>query len=149
MNHILVRARSYCAAQERCRSEVERKLSEWKTPSSLTNRIIDSLMKDGFLDEVRFAKAFAGGKFRISKWGKTKITHELKHKGVPEAAIRGGLEEIGEEEYEETLTALLSKKSREIKETDPFKRKQKLIGFAMQRGFHPDLIHKILELKSE
>jgi regulatory protein len=69
-------------------------------------------------------------------------------RGIGDALIASVLEEISEEEYEETLRAILSKKSKEIKESDPYKRKQKLVAFAMQRGFQPDLIYKILDQRS-
>ncbi|MBW6459786.1 MAG: RecX family transcriptional regulator [Bacteroidales bacterium] len=136
---------SYCAYQERCVSEVMDKLRQWKIDDDKAEKIIARLTEENFLNEERFARAFAGGKFRINKWGRVKISYELQRKQVPDHFIQLGIEEIDEEEYIETLRELLVKKDREIKEKDGFKKKQKLISFGVQKGYEFELVRKVAE----
>ncbi len=133
---VLNRARHYCSTQERCVQEVANKLRSWNVGQKNTDKIIESLRKDNYLNEERYAKLFAGGKFRINHWGKNKIIFELTKKQVPELIIQIGLQEISEEEYFNTLLDLLKKKKREIRDTDPFIIKKKLINYAVQKGYH-------------
>ena len=142
--YILNKLRSYCALQERCISEVEQKLAEWKVGHARSEKIIEQLIKEDYLNEERFARSFAGGKFRINHWGKTKIIYELEKRKVPDLIIQIGLEEIDDAEYEETLKEVLIRKNREIKDNDPYKRKQKLTAYAFQKGYHYELIRKII-----
>jgi len=142
---ILDKLRSYCAYQERCVSELKDKLRQWKIDDDKAVKIIARLIEENYLNEERFARAFAGGKFRINKWGKAKIIYELHRKQLPDNIIQLGLEEIDEAEYIETLKELLAKKSREIKEKDGFKKKQKLISFAVQKGYEYELVKKLAE----
>ena len=142
-DYILSKARNYCAYQERCVSEVAGKLREWKVGQKRAEKIIEQLILEDYLNEERFAKSFAGGKFRINHWGKTKIIYELEKRQVPDLIIQIGLEEIEEEEYAETLQDLLQRKSRELSEPDPFKRKQKLIAFGIQKGYHYGLVKQV------
>ena len=138
--YILSKLRHFCAFQERCIHDVEDKLREWKVGQKHVEKLIEELIKEDFLNEERFARSYAGGKFRINHWGKTKIIYELEKRQVPDLIIQIGLEEIGDEEYEEALKEILQRKNREINEKDPYKRKQKLIAYAVQKGFEYQLI---------
>jgi regulatory protein len=142
--YILNKARSYCAYQERCISEVVGKLREWKLGQKRVENIIELLIKDDYLNEERFARSFAGGKFRINHWGKTKIIYELEKRQIPDLIIQIGLEEINEEEYKDSLRDLLQRKNRELSEPDLFKRIQKLTAYGIQRGFHYSLIKETI-----
>jgi regulatory protein len=144
-DHILAKLRQFCAFQERCIHDVQEKLREWKVGHKHTEKIIEQLIKEDYLNEERFVRSFAGGKFRINHWGKTKIIYELERRQVPDLIIQIGLEEIDDKEYEETLKEILQRKNREISEKDPYKRKQKLIAFGLQRGFHFGLIKEVIE----
>lgn len=141
---MLNKARQYCSVQERCLKEVSDKLAEWKVSTSRAEKIIGTLIQEDYLNEERFARLFAGGKFRINHWGKTKIIWELKKKQVPDLIIQIGLEEIDDEEYMATLKDLLRKKGREVNESQPAKRRKKLTDFALQRGFHFNIIQRAL-----
>jgi regulatory protein len=144
LEYILTKIRGFCAYQERCIHDIQEKLREWKVGEKHAEKIIEQLIKEDYLDEERFARSFASGKFRINHWGKTKIIYELERRQVPDLIIQIGLEEIGDEEYEETLREILQRKNLEIKEKDPFKRKQKLIAFGLQRGFHYGLVKEVV-----
>lgn len=142
--YILNKVRSYCALQERCISEVADKLREWKVERKRADKIIEQLIREDYLNEERFSRSFASGKFRINHWGKTKIIYELEKRQVPDLIIQIGLEEIDEEEYVETLKELIWRKNRELRETDPFKRKQKLIAYGIQKGYHYGLVKQVV-----
>ncbi|MDX9906972.1 MAG: regulatory protein RecX [Bacteroidales bacterium] len=142
---ILAKLRSFCAYQERCIHDVTEKLEEWRVGQKRAEKIIEKLIKEDYLNEERFARTYAGGKFRINHWGKTKIIYELERRQVPDLIIQIGLQEIDDQEYKETLKEILTRKAREIKEKDPFKKKQKLITFGAQRGYHYSLIKQLLE----
>jgi regulatory protein len=143
--YLLSKIRGFCAFQERCIHDVEEKLHEWKVGQKHAEKIIEQLIKDDYLNEERFARSFAGGKFRINHWGKTKIIYELERKQVPDLIIQIGLQEIEDDEYEETLREILQRKNREISEKDPWKRKQKLVAYGAQKGYDYGLIKRILE----
>ena len=131
----------FCAYQERCQSEVRTKLIEYGIYGDELENLIADLISDNFLNEERFAKAFAGGKFRIKQWGKRKIIEELKFKKISEYSIRKALSsEINEEDYRQTLIEVLNKKSKLLSEIDIFKKNQKLASYAMGRGFETELV---------
>ena len=104
--------------------------------------ILLSLMKDDFLNEERFAKSFARGKFRIKNWGKQRIVNALKFKDISAFTIKTALKEIDEVAYIETIYRITENRNEVIKETNIYKRKKKLIDFLMRKGFESDLIYK-------
>jgi len=113
--------------------------------SSEVDELLTYLITEGFLNEERFAKAFTGGKFRIKKWGRIKITHALESKGLTRNCIRIGLKEIEEEDYYQTLTELLKSKIAELDESNIFALRDKASKFAIQKGYEPDLVWKVLK----
>ena len=141
----LLKIQSWCAYQERCQQETRDKLYEYGLWPEAVESIIADLISQGFLNEERFAKAFAGGKFRIKKWGRVKIKIELKRRKISDYCIRKAMEEINEDEYIKTLADVLEKKSRMISEKNPIKRKYKLLQFAYSRGFEQDLVLDVLK----
>ncbi|RLD60432.1 MAG: hypothetical protein DRJ05_04655 [Bacteroidetes bacterium] len=134
----------YCAYQERCVQDVRDKLKTLGVTENLMNPIIAELIKDNFVNEERFARLFASGKFRIKKWGKSKIYKALQQKRVPEFHILDALNEINDLDYCHTLGQLLKKKNSEIKEEDLRKRNQKLINFAHSKGYESPAIRKVM-----
>ncbi|HAH37747.1 MAG TPA: RecX family transcriptional regulator [Algoriphagus sp.] len=136
---------TYCAYQERCSWEVRRKLFEKGITDERAEELISYLVKENFLDEERFARAFCRGKFRLKRWGKNRIKMELKMRQIPEELIRKGLLEIDPEEYYDTLLTETEKKWAKTNESDPYKKRYKVIGYLMQKGFEQDLIQEALE----
>jgi len=134
----------YCSYQERSHKEVAQKLNKMGLIPQAIERITTSLLQNDFLNEERFAKSFARGKFRINKWGKIKIKQHLHQKGVSKANINIGLQEINEEEYLQTLHDLAKKKSNLLKENNVYKKKQKLIQYLYQKGFETTLISELV-----
>lgn len=137
----LQKLQKYCAYQERCQQEVRNKLIEYGVYGDDLESIIADLISDNFLNEERFAKVFAGGKFRIKKWGKKKIIQELKAKKISEYCIKKAIQtEITEADYLLTLSEVLNKKAKLLSESDKFKKNQKLAQYAIGRGFETELI---------
>jgi regulatory protein len=100
---------------------------------------------EGFLNEERFAKAFAGGKFRMQKWGRNKIVYALQGRGLTENCIQRGLWEISEPDYRRTLRDVITKKSKQTKEANSFKKRDRVARFAIARGFEPELVWEVVK----
>ena len=124
----------YCAYQERCHKEVVEKLVSYGMFSDAREHIIAHLIEENYLNEERFAKSFARGKFKIKKWGKNRIVQELKHRNISKYNIQIALKEISEKEYLRTLDSIAKKRWLEIKESHPLKKKKKLVSYLMYRG---------------
>ena len=120
------------------------KLYEWGLWPEAVENIIVQLISSNFLNEERFSKAYALGKFRQKGWGKIRIKQGLKLKKVPDVLIRKALQQIDGDEYEKTLTDILTRKARTVNEKDAFKRRYKLQQYAFGRGFEADIINDIL-----
>ncbi|MCD9561894.1 regulatory protein RecX [Tenacibaculum maritimum] len=131
---------SFCVYQDRCHKEVEKKIAEYNLIPEARASILIDLIQDGFLNEERFAKSFARGKFRIKKWGKQRITRELKLRDVSSYNIRIALKEIDENDYMATLYELITKRNNSISETNPYKRKKKIMDYMVYRGYEYELL---------
>lgn len=140
----LTKIQRYCAYQERSHQEVRQKLFSYGLGEKDVDEIIVHLITSNFLNEERYAKAFTGGKFRIKKWGRIKITHALEAHGLTKNCIRAGLKEIDGEEYEKVLKELLMKRNDLEKEENVYARRDKLSKFAVQKGYEPELVWKML-----
>ena len=135
----------YCAYQERAHQEVKNKLYEYGLHSSQVDEMIVELISQGFLNEERFAKAFAGGKFRLKSWGRMKIIHALEGKGVTPNCIKSGLKEIDDDSYVRTLQDLISKKWQLIDSEDIFVKRDKVATYVIQKGYEPEMVWKMLK----
>jgi len=130
----------FCAYRDRSQKEVEDKLNEMHMIDAAKEKIIIELMQEGFLNEERFARSFVRGKFRIKKWGRIKITQELKKRGISSPIIKMGLTEIKESDYRTTLFELAEKKLEKIDEPNEYKRKGKLADHLMRKGYESSLV---------
>ena len=133
----------YCAYQDRTQQQVRDKLYDLGLRSDVVEEVITALVTDGFINEERFARSFAGGKFRIKKWGRLKIEHQLKMKGLTEYCVRAGMKEIEDDDYLKTLEELASKKYESLNGTEAIK-KEKTKRFLANKGYEFDLINKVL-----
>lgn len=142
----LPKLRQYCAYQERCHKEVMEKLYSYGVYRDDAAEIVSKLIEEDYLNEERFAIQFAGGKFRAKAWGRVKIKHELKQKGVSEYCIKKALKNIDADDYETCLRKLAEQKLTQLnKEKNIFIKKRKLQDFLLQRGFETDLIREIVK----
>lgn len=132
----------YCSYQDRCHKEVEEKLASLSLIPEAKEKIIVHLIQQNYLNEERFAKSFARGKFRIKKWGRQRIIRELKFRKISEYLIKMALQEISETEYVQTFHELAEKKFDMIRESNVQKKKKKLINYLMYRGWESTLIYE-------
>ena len=143
----LAKLQSYCAYQERCHKEVRQKLLDLGIYGDDLDEIIATLIEDNFLNEQRYAIAFAGGKFRVKQWGKYRITRALKQNNISAYCIKKAIEsEIEYEDYIATLDAIIEKRNRLLKEKNPFRRRQKIAQYALDKGFESSLIWERINL---
>ena len=141
----LQRAAGLCSRQEQCTSHIREKLRLWNVDREDEEKIILKLTEEKFLDDERFAGFYVKDKFKFNGWGRIRISHMLRQKGVDGVFIENALLQIDEEEWFQTCLGLVQRKFSKLKEEDPFKRKGKLLRFAVGRGFEPALIYRALE----
>ncbi|MEM9829342.1 MAG: regulatory protein RecX [Bacteroidota bacterium] len=139
-----VKAAKYCAYQERTQQEVRDKLYSYGLHTDAVEEVLSELISDGFVNEERFAQAFARGKFRSNKWGRIKIEMSLRQKGLSDYCIRSGLSEIRDQDYQDTLSGLIQKKWSSLSGEDPYARKHKTARFVLGKGYESELVWKIL-----
>ena len=138
------RIQSYCAMQDRCQWEVEKKMKEWGICDEIIENILTDLILDKFVNEERFSESFCRGKFRIKRWGKVKIKNELKIKKISNNCIDKGLLQIEKKEYVKVLKDLYLKKRDSLKDTNQFIRKGKIAKHLQQKGFESKLIWELI-----
>ncbi|HSF45406.1 MAG TPA: regulatory protein RecX [Chitinophagaceae bacterium] len=145
----LQKLRHYCAYQERCHKEVKDKLYGFGLNKNDVEEAIAVLIEENYLNEERYAIAFAGGYFRSKQWGRVKIGYELKSKGISQYCINVGMKEISEDDYIKTIRDLIDKKRASIADEslNTFARNQKIVNYLLQRGFESQLVQR--ELKAE
>ncbi|MBL0342186.1 MAG: RecX family transcriptional regulator [Bacteroidetes bacterium] len=141
----LERLRKYCAYQERTQQEARDKFYDLGLHQKEVEQGVVVLIEEGFLNEERFAIAFAGGKFRIKQWGKNKIKDALRARKISEYCIRKAMAIIDDSEYFKVLEKVVAAKSKLVKEKNVFKRNYKIAQYAMSRGFEQDLIWDLLK----
>lgn len=140
----LARASRYCAEQDRAEFDVRRKLNDWKVPEELHTEIIETLKKEKFIDETRFARTFVRSKFRNNRWGRIKIAYALRQKNIPEDLIAESLKELKDEDYRRTLKELVAKKARTIKSDSDYEKKQKVAQSMASKGYETGLIYEVV-----
>lgn len=145
MSAAILKLRHYCAYQERCHSEVKSKCIEIGLRGAEIDEAIAALISDNFLNEERFARAFAGGKFRTKQWGRKKILMELKQRQISAYCIKKGMEEIDGDDYDKTLNTLAAKKYASLRGEQYLKRKYKTMQYLLQKGYEPELIQDAVE----
>ena len=134
----------YCSYQERSHSEVQQKLWDLGVRKAEHDEIIASLIEDDYLNEERFARQFAGGKFRMNEWGRKKIYYGLKEKGISDYLIKTAMKEINEEAYRKILGGLAEKKYALLKGEQYLVRKKKTIDYLLQKGYEPELVTAVV-----
>ena len=135
----LQKLEALCARGEHCEHELREKMRRWQLPEQAADSIIEKLRSEDYINDGRFARAYALDKLRYNQWGREKLRYMMGALQLPEEAIRQALEEIDDEEHEAVRQALIEKKNREIKDKDPYTRKANLQRFLYSRGFSPDI----------
>ncbi len=137
-------ASTLCSKQERCSSYVVEKLTKQQTSAQIISAVIERLKKERFLDDLRYATYYTLDKYRFEKWGRIKITYNLKIKQLPTDIINSALESIDEQLYLNNLNQILNSALKKSKETNEYKRNAKAAQLAASRGYETSLIYKTL-----
>lgn len=141
----LQKLRHYCAYQERCHREVRDKLYQLGVWKKDHDAIISQLIEENYLNEERFAIAYAGGKFRVKHWGRNRIIHALKSKEVSAYCIKKALSQIPQEDYEKLLQKIAREKYAALKNEQWMVRRRKTMDYLLSRGFEHNLVADMLQ----
>ncbi|MFZ1497887.1 MAG: regulatory protein RecX [Saprospiraceae bacterium] len=141
----LEKLRSYCAYQERCHTEVRTKILSLGVWGSDLEEIIATLVQEDFLNEERFAKLYAGSKFRVKHWGKIRIQQELKLRHISDYCLKKAMLEIDEVSYLAKIDWLLKKQWKEVADYSDFERKQRTVQHVIRKGYEPNLVWEMFE----
>jgi regulatory protein len=133
----------YCVYQDRCHKEVRKKLLEMRMIPDAIDIVMGHLIEHNFLNEERFAKAFARGKFNHKSWGKQRIVRELKQRQISAYNIKTALLDISDEYYITTFNTLSRKRIQQLStEKDKYKKRKKLADYLLYRGWEGDLVYE-------
>ena len=143
-DELLHKAASYCSISEHCVADVEEKLKVWGVKAEDSDKIIKHLIKQDFMNEKRYCRAFVRDKFGMNKWGRIKISLALREKGIDKDQINEALNLIDDAEYEAQLARLLKNKLQTITYQFEYEKQGKLFRFAQSRGFENNVIEKTL-----
>ena len=135
-----------CAQAEHCQQEMRDKMRRWELDETVQNRIIDRLIKERYIDDERYARAFVKDKIRYNKWGRRKVKQGLWQKRIDADIQQRVLDEIDDKEYLDVLRPLLKQKRKSIKAANDYELNQKLMRFALGRGFGFDIIRQCLDV---
>ena len=136
-----------CAQAEHCQHEMLEKMRKWELPESVQARVMARLVKERYVDDERYARAFVKDKIRYNKWGRRKVQQALWLKHIDSAIQQTVLDEVDDDEYLKVLKPLLKQKSKGIKAESDYERNQKLVRFALGRGFTFDIIRQCLNVE--
>lgn len=135
-----------CAQAEHCQQEMRDKMRRWELDETTQNRIVARLVKERYIDDERYARAFVKDKIRYNKWGRRKVQQALWQKHIDTDIQQRVLDEIDEKEYLDILRPLLKQKRKSIKAESDYELNQKLVRFALGRGFGFDIIRQCLDV---
>ena len=138
-----------CAQAEHCQQEMRDKMRRWELDETVQNRIIARLVKERYIDDERYTRAFVKDKIRYNKWGRRKVQQALWMKHIDTDIQQRVLDEIDEKEYLDVLRPLLKQKRKSIKAANDYELNQKLVRFAFSRGFTFDIIRQCLDVDDE
>jgi len=138
-----------CAQAEHCEQEMRDKMRRWELDETAQNRIVARLVKERYIDDERYARAFVKDKIRYNKWGRRKVQQALWMKRIDADIQQQVLDEIDEKEYLDVLRPLLKQKRKSIKAESDYELNQKLVRFALGRGFGFDIIRQCLDVGEE
>ena len=138
-----------CAQAEHCQQEMRDKMRRWELDETVQNRIIDRLIKERYVDDERYARAFVKDKIRYNKWGRRKVQQGLWQKRIDADIQQRVLDEIDEKEYLDVLRPLLKQKRKSIRAANDYELNQKLARFALSRGFTFDLIRQCMDIEDD
>ena len=138
-----------CAQAEHCQYEMLEKMRRWEVPEDAQARVMARLIKERYVDDERYAQAFVKDKIRYNKWGRRKVEQALWQKRIDEDIRKRVLDEVDDEEYLSILRPLLKQKRKTIKANSDYELNQKLMRFAVGRGFTFDIIRQCIDVEED
>lgn len=138
-----------CAQAEHCQYEMLEKMRRWELPEDAQARVMAKLVKERYVDDERYAQAFVKDKIRYNKWGRRKVEQGLWQKRIDDEIRTRVLDDVDDEEYLSVLRPLLKQKRKTIKAKNDYELNQKLVRFALGRGFTFDIIRQCLDVDDE
>lgn len=145
----LNKAMALCARREYCSGEILAKLESWEIGIEDCGKIIESLKKENFINEERYALGFVKDKFNYNKWGKLKIAAHLKAKNIPSGLIDEALKTMDNEKYRQMLSNLLTAHRRSVKAKNQYDLKAKMMRYGLSKGFESSLLYDLLNEMEE
>lgn len=136
---------NYCVYQDRCHSEVEKKMREFVLIPEAKEEIILYLLQENYLNEERFVRSYIRGKFYIKNWGKNKIEVQLKIKGISKKLIFICFDEIDEDDYLKTITKIYENYSSKLSGEKDYAKKSKTIKYLLNKGFEYEKILQVID----
>lgn len=144
-----LRLTALCAQAEHCQHEMLEKMKKWELADEAQARVMERLIKERYVDDERYARAFVMDKIRYNKWGRRKVEQALWMKRIDKGIQQRVLSEVDDEEYVNALRPLLKQKQRSTKAASDYELRQKLIRFALSRGFGFDIIRQCIDVEDE
>ena len=144
-----LRLAALCAQAEHCEYEMQEKMRRWEIADDAQARVMQRLITERYVDDERFARAFANDKVKYNKWGRRKVEQAMWLKHIAEDIRQRVLDSIDDEEYIAILCPLLQQKRRSVKAHNDYELRQKLIKFAIGRGFTMDIIKQCISIDDE
>ena len=144
---VYLRLTALCAQAEHCQQEMRDKMKRWEITPEVQERVIARLIKERYIDDERYARAFVKDKIRYNKWGRRKIQQSLWMKRIDDDILQHVLDEVDDEEYLKVLKPLLVQKRKNTKAQNDYELNQKLVRFALGRGFTFDLIRQCIDVE--
>ena len=138
-----------CARAEHCQHEMLEKMRRWEMSDEAQARVMARLVRERYVDDERYARAFVRDKIRYNKWGRRKVEQALWQKRIDEVIRQQVLDEVDDKEYLSVLRPLLKQKRRSTKAASDYELNQKLVRFALGRGFTYDIIRQCLDIDEE
>lgn len=137
---ILLKMCNLCARGEKCEFDILQKLNKLEIDDEIKNVVIEYLKKNNYINHQRYADAFVNDKFKFNKWGKQKIRQNLKTKRIEDIYIDKSLSSLNSDDYKDILLQLLKNKRKQLKEKNEFRLKQKLVNYAISKGFEMGVV---------
>ncbi|MCK3682748.1 regulatory protein RecX [Maribellus sp. YY47] len=133
-----------CSRSEQCSADIRKKIMAYEIVDEIVDEIISKLIEEKFIDDERYVRAYVNDKFKINKWGKVKMRHYLRAKGLSDSLIQKGLDNIDDEKYRTLLIKTMKEKAKTLKKKSRFEKMGQVIRYAQNRGFEPELIHRYM-----
>ncbi len=135
-----------CAQAEHCQYEMLEKMRRWELPDDAQARVLQRLISELYVDDERYARAFVKDKVRYNKWGRRKVEQALWQKHIADDIRQQVLDEVTDQEYLRVLQPLLKQKRKTVTARSDYELNQKLVRFALSRGFTYDIIRQCLDV---